>query len=183
MLRNLLLSAGLIVTIWVPSALAADVTGRWDVKIISTSDGEVHGVAGFTQNGNRVTGWLGPSEADPIPITLFLRENKLTIWTHPQPGRNVVFARCDVTVEGDEMSGTIDADKGTIEFIRTSHEPPRVVKFKSINKLWVPGTNWPTRPPNLSQLADNRLLGPFALSDFLRWSWAAFTPLSAYERT
>ena len=68
MLRNLLLSAGLIVTIWVPSALAADVTGRWDVKIISTSDGEVHGVAGFTQNGNRVTGWLGPSEADPIPL-------------------------------------------------------------------------------------------------------------------
>ena len=87
MLRNLLLSAGLLFMLSVPSALAADVTGSWDVKIISTSDGEVHGVAGFTQNGNHVTGWLGPSETDPIPITLDLRENKLTIWTHPRPGR------------------------------------------------------------------------------------------------
>ena len=133
MLRNLLLSAGLLITTWVPSAPTADVTGRWDVKIISTSNGEVHGVAGFTQNGNHITGWLGPSEADPIPITLALRQNKLTIWTHPQPGRNVEFARCDVTVEGDKMSGTIDSDKGAIEFTRTSHEPPPAVKFKSGN--------------------------------------------------
>jgi hypothetical protein len=133
MLRNLLLSAGLLITIWVPSALATDVAGRWEVKIISTSDGEVHGVAGITQNGNRVTGWLGPSEADPIPLTLDLWENKLTIRTHPQPGRNVVFARCDVTVEEEKMSGTIDTDKGTIEFTRTSHDPPPAVKFKSVN--------------------------------------------------
>jgi len=133
MLRNLLLSAGLLITTWVPSVPAADVTGRWDVKIISTSNGEVHGVAGFTQNGNHVTGWLGPGEADPIPITLTLRQNKLTIWTHPQPGRNVAFARCDVTVEGDRMSGTIDSDKGTIEFTRTSHEPPPAAKLKSAN--------------------------------------------------
>ncbi len=94
---------------------------------------EVHGVAGFTQNGNHVTGWLGPSETDPIPITLDLRENKLTIWTHPQPGRNVVFARCDVTVDGEKMSGTIDTDKGTIAFSRTSHEAPPAVKFKQGN--------------------------------------------------
>ena len=130
MLRNLLLSAGLLFTLSVPSASAADVTGRWTVKIISTFDGEVQGVAGFTQNGNHVTGWLGPSETDPIPITLDLRQNKLTIWTHPQPGRDDVFARCDVTLDGDKMSGTIDTDKGTIEFIRTSHETPPAVKFK-----------------------------------------------------
>jgi hypothetical protein len=130
MLRNLLLSTGLLFALSVPSSLAADVTGRWDVKIISKSEGEVHGAAGFSQNGKHVTGWLGPSESDPIPITLDLNGDKLTIWTHPQPGRNVVFARCDVTVDGDKMSGTIDTDKGTIEFTRTSHDRPPAVKFK-----------------------------------------------------
>lgn len=130
MLRNLFLSVGLFFTLCALSALAADVTGRWDVKIISKSDGELHGVAGFKQNGKQITGWLGPSESDPIPITLHLKGNKLKIWTHPQPGRNVVFATCDVTIHGDKMNGTIDADKATIEFTRTSHDPPPPVHFK-----------------------------------------------------
>ena len=121
MLRGLL-SLSLLFALWTPSALAADVRGRWEVRI-STSDGDIHGVAAFTQNGEKVTGWLGPSESDPIPITLELKGNELTIWTHPQPGRNVAFDRCDVTVEGDKMSGTIDTDKGKIEFTRTSHIP------------------------------------------------------------
>jgi hypothetical protein len=93
-----------------------------DVRI-STSGGEIHGVAAFTQNGDKVTGWLGPSESQPIPITLALKGNKLTIWTHPEPGRNVAFDRFDVTLDGDKMSGTIDTDKGRIEFTRTSHKP------------------------------------------------------------
>jgi hypothetical protein len=133
MRRNLLLSAGLLLALLVVSALGADVTGRWEIKIISKSDGEVHGVAGFKQKGKQVSGWLGPSESDPIPITLELNGNKLRIWTHPQPGRNVVFARCDVTLHGDKMSGTIDTDKGTIEFTRTSHDPPPEVPFKPGN--------------------------------------------------
>jgi hypothetical protein len=100
------------------SALAADVTGQWKVKI-STPDGEITGVAAFTQHGDTVTGWLGPSETDPISIAAAIKGNKLTIWTHPQPGRNVAFARCDVTIDDDEMTGTIDTDKGTIVFVRT----------------------------------------------------------------
>ena len=65
-------------------------------------------MAAFTQNGDKVTGWLGPSESDSIPVTLALKGNKLTIWT--QPGRNVAFDGCDVTVDGDKMSGTIACD-------------------------------------------------------------------------
>ncbi len=136
MLRNLLLSVGaglLFFASSIPSALAADITGKWNVKIISATEGELNGVAGFTQKGKNVTGWLGPSESDPIRITLELKGNKLTIWTHPQPGRTVAFARCDVTVDGEKMSGTIDTDKGTIEFTRTSHESPPEVKFKPGN--------------------------------------------------
>jgi hypothetical protein len=123
-----LLSLGLVFALWTPCALAADVSGRWDVKIISTSDGEIHGVAAFTQKGDEVTGWLGPSESERIAITLSLKGHRLTIWTHPEPGRNVAFARCDVSVDGDKMKGTIDTDKGTIEFIRPSRVRPPDLK-------------------------------------------------------
>ena len=99
------------------TAWGADVTGRWKVKI-TTADGQIEGVASFTQNGNRVTGWLGPSEDDPIAISVRVDGERLAIETHPQPGRNVAFAKCEVTVHGDRMTGTIDGDKGTIEFSR-----------------------------------------------------------------
>jgi hypothetical protein len=129
-MSNLLLSIALLFAMPVPSGVKADLTGSWDVKIVSTSDGEVHGVAGFTQTGDRVSGWLGPSESDPIPITVKLEADKLTIWTHPQPGRNVVFAKCEVVVDGDKMTGTIDSDKGTISFTRIYHDLPKPVRFK-----------------------------------------------------
>jgi hypothetical protein len=111
----------LLFVISAATALAADVTGRWNVKI-STHDEEIVGVASFTQTGDQVKGWLGPSEEQKIPITMSLKGDMLTIWTHPQPGRKVAFSRCDVTVSADRMSGTIDSDKGTIEFVR-SKEP------------------------------------------------------------
>ena len=100
-------------------AQAVNVSGDWNVTITS-ADGTLHGYAAFQQNGNAVTGWLGPSASDPIPITLDLKGNTLTIRTHPQPGRAVAFAQCEVTVSGDKMTGTIDHDKGTIEFVRGS---------------------------------------------------------------
>ena len=103
-------------------ALAADIAGRWNVKIV-TPEREIVGVASFTQTGDQVGGWLGPSEDQPIPITMSLKGNKLTIWTHPQPGRNVAFARCDVTVAKGRMDGVIDSNKGTIEFVRVKQAP------------------------------------------------------------
>ena|SRR5215469_10012066 len=97
---------------------AADVSGHWNVTI-TTPDGQITGVASFKQNGHAVTGWVGPSEDDPISITGVLHGNKLTIKTSPQPGRTVAFDRCDVTVNGDKMAGTIDTDKGKIEFFKS----------------------------------------------------------------
>ena len=104
-----------------PAALAqgVNVSGDWKVTIKS-ADGTLHGYAAFHQNGEAVTGWLGPSPSDPIPITIVRNGNKLTIRTHPQPGRDVAFAECEVTVSGDKMTGTIDHDKGTIVFLRSS---------------------------------------------------------------
>jgi hypothetical protein len=97
---------------------AADVTGNWRVTI-TTPDGTITGVAAFRQNGDAVTGWVGPSEDDPITITGVLKGNKLTIKTFPKPGRTVAFAKCEVTVDAEKMAGTIDTDKGTIEFAKS----------------------------------------------------------------
>jgi hypothetical protein len=66
-----------------------------------------------------VTGWVGPDENDPIPINGILKGNKLTIKTSPQPGRTAAFEKCELTVGGDKMAGTIDTDKGKIEFVRS----------------------------------------------------------------
>jgi hypothetical protein len=105
-------------------AQAVNVSGDWKVTI-STVDGTIHGYAAFKQNVDAVTGWLGPSASDPIPITLDLKGDKLTIRTHPQPGRNVAFAECEVTVGGDKMTGTSDKDQGMIEFVRTQTSSQR----------------------------------------------------------
>ena len=88
--RLVLLSVFLLassVPVW-----AADVTGNWRVTI-STPEGTITGKASFKQTGHVVTGWVGPSESDPIPITGTLKENKLTIKTSPQAGRTVAGSR------------------------------------------------------------------------------------------
>jgi hypothetical protein len=109
----------MLLALLVAPARAAEVTGRWRVTI-STANGPITGVASFKRNGHAVTGWVGPSENDPIPITGVLRGNKLTLETFPQPGRTVAFHKCDVAVSRDKMVGTIDTDKGTIEFARSA---------------------------------------------------------------
>ena len=100
-------------------ARAADVTGAWRVTI-STSEGTITGKASLKQTGDSVTGWVGPSEDDPIPVSGTVRENKVVLRTSPQPGRTVAFDKCELTVDGDRMAGTIDTGKGKIEFVRST---------------------------------------------------------------
>ncbi|SRR5258708_531566 len=100
-------------------AQPADVSGNWRVTI-SSADGQITGKASFKQSGDKVTGWVGPSENDPIPITGVVNGNTLTIKTSPQPGRTVAFDKCEVTLDGDKMVGTIDTDKGKIEFVKSN---------------------------------------------------------------
>ncbi len=110
---SVLLLAALTAPSW-----AAGVTGKWQVTI-TTAGGVITGKSSLDQTGEKVTGWVGPDEDDPIPIDGTIRGDKLTLKTHPQPGRTVAFDRCDLTVSGGKMVGTIDADKGKIEFLRT----------------------------------------------------------------
>ena len=61
---------------------AANVAGKWNVTI-KTSEGSITGFAAFKQDGHAVTGWVGPSETDPIRVTGTLQGNKLTLKTQP----------------------------------------------------------------------------------------------------
>lgn len=119
MMKRLGLFSMLLFALSVAPVEAADVTGAWRVTI-STPDGTINGKASFKQAGHVVTGWVGPSENDPIPISGTIKGNRLTMKTSPQPGRTVAFDKCDLTVKGNKMVGAIDTNKGTIEFVKSA---------------------------------------------------------------
>ena len=57
-----------------------------------------------------------------IDIEGVLTATRLTLTTHPRPGRTAAFETCELTVGDEKMAGSIhggDAGKGTIEFVRT----------------------------------------------------------------
>jgi hypothetical protein len=79
------------------------------------------GEASLKQTGKNVTGQIGPIGDATIPIDGVVAANKLSLKTHPQPGRTSAFETCEITVGAEKMAGTIhggDAGKGTIEFAR-----------------------------------------------------------------
>jgi hypothetical protein len=53
-----------------------------------------------------------------MPAEGTVDDNKVTLLTRPRAGRTAAFAKCELAATADKMTGTIDADKGTIEFIR-----------------------------------------------------------------
>lgn len=101
----------------VGSAKQVDVTGAWTVTI-TMADRVAPGLAILSQDGEKVTGMIGPAETDMMPADGIVSGNMLTLMTHPRTGRTAAFAKCEVTVVGDRMTGTIDTDKGKIEFVK-----------------------------------------------------------------
>jgi hypothetical protein len=98
-----------------------DVTGAWAVTITKPS-GSASGLAILSQDGAKVTGMIGPAETDMMPAEGTVDGNKLTLLTRPRTGRTAAFAKCELTGTRDRMTGTIDSDKGTIEFIRKQRQ-------------------------------------------------------------
>ena len=47
--------------------------------------------------------------------------NKVTLVTRPRIC-TAAFAKCELTIAGDRMTGTVDTDKGTIEFVRKKRQ-------------------------------------------------------------
>jgi hypothetical protein len=108
-----LLSAGL----QAGPAQKFDVSGAWTVTI-TMPDRQATGLAIFSQDGGEVTGMIGPAETDMMPAKGTVSDDRLILTTHPRAGRTAAFAKCEVTIAGDRMSGTIDTDRGKIEFVK-----------------------------------------------------------------
>jgi hypothetical protein len=103
-----------------PAATKVNVTGNWQVTI-SVAEGTIMGTGSLSQSGEVVTGWVGPSENDPIPITGKFKNGKLILKTLPQQGRTVAFDKVELKVDADTMYGVIENGshgKGTIKFMR-----------------------------------------------------------------
>lgn len=94
-----------------------DVTGAWDVTI-SMSGGSLSGLAVLSQDGPKVTGMLGPALTDMFPVEGTWDGDKLSILARPRTGRTAAFAKCELTGTRERLTGTIDTNKGTIEFVR-----------------------------------------------------------------
>ena len=109
---------------WTGPIPVADVTGGWRVTI-SNGDATLAGVASLEQQGDKVSGSIGPKEDDMTPVSGVLTGDKLTLRTHPKPGFAVPFDTCELTVSADRMRGSIEVDGGgrsTIEFVRNRQE-------------------------------------------------------------
>ena len=103
------------------NAGAADTTGRWKVTI-SANGSTLTGVALLKQVGDDITGSIGVDEQNQHPLDGVVAGNRVALRTHPRPGRTVAFAKCELTIDGDRMSGTTEggdlAGKANIELIR-----------------------------------------------------------------
>lgn len=118
MLRATVLAVVLWAGSWqVGSAQKFDVTGAWTVTI-TMPDRQATGLAIFSQDGSQVTGMIGPAETDMMPAKGTVSDDKLILTTHPRAGRTAAFAKCEVTITADRMSGMFDRNKGKIEFVK-----------------------------------------------------------------
>jgi hypothetical protein len=93
------------------------VTGAWTVSITMT-DRQAAGLAILSQDGQAVTGMIGPAETDMMPAEGTVSGDRLILTTRPRTGPTAAFAKCEVIITGDRMSGTIDTDKGKIELVK-----------------------------------------------------------------
>ena len=98
-----------------------DVTGAWDLTI-TRSDRSVSGLAILSQDDGKITGMIGPAVTDMFPVEGSWEGDKLTILARPRKGRTTAFAKCELTGTREQMTGTIDTDKGTIKFIRRQRQ-------------------------------------------------------------
>jgi len=101
-----------------------DVTGAWAVTITRSSGGTVTGLAILSQDGSKITGMIGPAETDMMPTEGTVEGNKVTLVTRTRTVRTAAFAKSELTATVDRMMGTIDTDKGSIEFIRKQRPKP-----------------------------------------------------------
>jgi len=110
------------------AAFAADVTGTWVITISNpNSDGTQRsdsGMAVLKQNGNVITGTLGPDADRQNQISEgTIKDDKITLKVMPQPDRVMTF---ELTISGEKLTGTVERTgstaKGKAEFVKTAQK-------------------------------------------------------------
>src|SRR5688500_3895130 len=99
----------------------AEVTGARAVTV-RMSDRSGTGLAVLSEDGVKVTGMLGPALTDMFPVEGAWDGDTLTLLARPRAGRTTAFATCELTGTHERMTGTIDTNKGKIEFVRRKRE-------------------------------------------------------------
>jgi hypothetical protein len=99
------------------SVSPADVTGRWEGTVVSErSDGSTNedgALLILTQKGTTITGSIGGGDNDQFPITSgSIDGNRITIAATAQNGRDYLV---ELTVEGDELKGTVTSGERQAE--------------------------------------------------------------------
>ena len=122
-LRLLLITALILLA---SSAFAADLTGTWQVAITaSRPNGTVEtdkGIAVLKQNGDQITGTMGPDESRQTPIAEgTIKDNKVVLKMQQRPDRTMTF---ELTINGEKLVGTGertgDPQKATVELVKSS---------------------------------------------------------------
>jgi hypothetical protein len=107
------------------AALAADITGNWEVTISHTApDGTLDkdtGIASLQQKGDVVTGSVGPDETRLTPISEgTVKDNKIIIKLSPRPERTMTF---ELTLIGEKLIGIVtrtgENQVANAEFVRS----------------------------------------------------------------
>jgi hypothetical protein len=110
------------------TAFAADVTGTWLITVSGTNpDGTERtdsGMAVLKQEGNVITGTIGPDANRQSPIAEgTIKDDKITLKTMPQPNRTMAF---ELAVKGEKLTGTVErtgsTEKGKVEFVKAAQK-------------------------------------------------------------
>jgi hypothetical protein len=93
----------------------------WKVTI-TLGGNAVAGVALLNQAGDKITGSIGANESNQHPLDGVVEGNRITLTTHPRPGRTVAFDKCYLTLDGEKMTGTTEGgdlrEQATIELVK-----------------------------------------------------------------
>jgi hypothetical protein len=97
-------------------AAPADVSGKWDGKLISERDGtprEEAALLVLVQKGSTITGTVGEDESDRHPITSGTIDGDKVVLIAKNAG-NAREYRIELTLTGDELKGTISSGESKV---------------------------------------------------------------------
>jgi hypothetical protein len=120
---SLLLCALLLLS---STAFAADVTGTWQITLTAPGPDRRQdtGLAVLKQEGNTITGTVGPDANRQNPIAEgTIKDNKITLKVASGSDRTMTF---EITVNGDQLTGTVERtgspEKLTVEFVKAAQK-------------------------------------------------------------